>query len=137
MKLRNKKTGEIEEFEDITRVFKFIGNQNTYSSLAEFIEEWEDYEEPKEHFVITCDGKIITTAEDFTAISECEEIGNKFETEEEAEKAVEKLKAWKRLKDKGFRITLQGCKGNAWLQANWGNLQGDYSDVLLLFGGEE
>ena len=58
-------------------------------------------------------------------------------TKEEAEKAVEKLKAWKRLKDKGFRVTMQGCKGNAWLQANWGNLQGDYSDVLLLFGGEE
>lgn len=65
------------------------------------------------------------------------EIGNCFDTIEEAEKAVEKLKAWKRLKDKGFRITLRGCKGNAWLQANWGNLQGDYSDVLLLLGGEE
>lgn len=50
---------------------------------------------------------------------------------------VEKLKAYKRLKGKGFKITLQGCKGNAWLQANWGNLQGDYSDVLFLFGGEE
>ena len=31
-------------------------------------------------------------------------IGNYFETKEEAEKAVEKLKAWKRLKDKGFRF---------------------------------
>lgn len=60
-----------------------------------------------------------------------------FTEVEEAEKAVLKLKAWKRLEDKGFRVTLQGCKGNAWLQANWGNLQGDYSDVLLLFGGEE
>ena len=30
--------------------------------------------------------------------------GNCFETKEEAEKAVEKLKAWKRLKDKGFRF---------------------------------
>lgn len=60
-----------------------------------------------------------------------------FISDEEAEKAVEKLKAWKRLEDKCFRITLKGCKGNAWLQANWGNLQGDYSDILLLFGGEE
>jgi len=31
-------------------------------------------------------------------------IGNYFETKEEAEKAVEKLKAWKRLKDKCFRF---------------------------------
>ena len=29
-------------------------------------------------------------------------IGNYFETPEEAEKAVEKLEAWKRLKDKGL-----------------------------------
>lgn len=28
-------------------------------------------------------------------------IGNYFETKEEAEKAIEKLKAWKRLRDKG------------------------------------
>ena len=32
------------------------------------------------------------------------EIGNYFETREEAEKAVEKLKAWKRLKDKDFQF---------------------------------
>lgn len=32
-------------------------------------------------------------------------FGNSFDTKEEAEKAVEKLKAWKRLKDKGFEIT--------------------------------
>lgn len=32
-------------------------------------------------------------------------IGNSFTTKEEAEKAVEKLKAWKRLKDKGFHIS--------------------------------
>ena len=32
------------------------------------------------------------------------EIGNCFQTEEEAEKAVEKLKAWKRLKDSGLKF---------------------------------
>ena len=32
------------------------------------------------------------------------QIGNYFETKEEAELAVEELKAWKRLKDKGFRF---------------------------------
>lgn len=31
-------------------------------------------------------------------------IGNYFETREEAEKAVEKLKAWKRLKDSGLKF---------------------------------
>lgn len=32
-----------------------------------------------------------------------EEYGIKFETREEAEKAVDKLKAWRRLKDKGLK----------------------------------
>lgn len=32
------------------------------------------------------------------------EIGNCFQTEEEAEKAVDKLKAWKRLKDSGLKF---------------------------------
>lgn len=32
------------------------------------------------------------------------EIGNCFQTEEEAEKVVEKLKAWKRLKDSGLKF---------------------------------
>lgn len=59
------------------------------------------------------------------------------DSEEEAEKAVECLRAWKRLKDKGFKITLRGCKGYAYLEANWGNLQGDYSDVSLIFGGKK
>lgn len=37
-------------------------------------------------------------------VEEYKEIGNYFETKEEAEKAVEQLKAWKRLKDKGFEF---------------------------------
>ena len=65
------------------------------------------------------------------------EIGNYFETKEEAEKAVEKLKAWKRLKDKGFKIKLVSSKQYGYLEANWQVLNGDFSDVQLLFGGEE
>lgn len=77
-----------------------------YSNLAELCEKWEDYEEPKVYYYIS----------DFGAIRECEigifpedeedrkRIGNYFETKEEAEKALEKLKAWKRLKEKGFRF---------------------------------
>lgn len=101
----------------------------------------EENEEQKSYWVvdyITCgvDNLAIDTKEpemdDFN-----KQIGNYFDTREEAEKAVEKLQAWKRLKDKGFKITLHGYKGNAWLEANWGNLQGDYSDIIFLFGGEE
>lgn len=96
MRLKNKKTGEIVSLEGELLFDNEIMLLKQYSSLAELNEEWEDYEEPKgiqciyyvNHFdAAKIDGVIIG-----------------FGTKEEAEKAVEKLKAWKRLKDKGFRF---------------------------------
>ena len=138
MKLRNRKTGEIVEATD----FNIISD---YNSLAELNSEWEDYEEPKEYWRITDLGEIksIRLDQHHQNIEKCKAIGNYFETEEEAEKAVEKLKAWKRLKDKGFRFdgkTLDTSKrfGSIfyWLDKN--AYSEDYIDDLdLLFGGEE
>lgn len=101
MKLRNKKTGEIKEVKPIT-----IGG---FRSLAELNAEWEDVtEESKEYWWIDTgripmvrksNNPILSTAEDID-----KEIGNYFGSEEEAKKAVEKLKAWRRLEDKGFRF---------------------------------
>ena len=147
MKLRNKKTGEIKEVEPIT-----IGG---FRSLAELNEEWEDYEEPKEHWYITIDGDVRVEPENqYGEPNSMKQIGNYFETEEEAEQAVNKLKAWKRLKDKGFRFEgikedwtrltteqtpfrngrryLQFTKAEDedWLKENW-------TDLQLLFGDEE
>ena len=150
MKLRNKKTGEIAELHFIEdKEYHFTVNPEDpadmciYKKLADITEEWEDYEEPKEYWFIDWTPEIgvyHTRDIDSDADERQKEIGNYFETKEEAEKAVEKaiekLKALKRLKDKGFSITLQCRKGYAWLEANWGNLEGDYSDVLLLFGGK-
>ena len=146
MKLRNKRTGEIVEFEDITRVYKFIGNQNTYNSLAELNEGWEDAPEPKTHWYIygaepleVDDGN---WDEEF--INELKVTGNYFETEEEAEKAVEKLKAWKRLKDAGvsFKPTTIGHKWYLEPHASPENRtfkesQDLYKDVMLFFGVED
>lgn len=65
--------------------------------------EREDYEEPKNHWFIDCDGKIYSIDRLVGYdLNKLKEIGNYFETEEEAEKAVEKLKTWKRLKDNGI-----------------------------------
>ena len=145
MKLRNKRTGEIEEFENISRVFKFIGNQNTYSSLAELNEEWEDYEEDeKEHYTLNSTGQIWTT-ECFNeeTIKNMKSVGNYFETKEEAEKAVEKLKAWKRLEDKGLKFEGYSIESghneiifNMFLE-NKDSLEKAKPDLDLLFGGEE
>ena len=112
MKLRNKKTGEIVDF-DIFATSKYLNRREIKTnfgkpiSLAELNEEWQDYEEPKEYWFIGYDSQIESISEednDARCIELDKEIGNYFETKEEAEKAVEKLRAWKRLKDKGFRF---------------------------------
>lgn len=146
MKLRNKKTGAIYKIEDID-----LGNNadgiwlglTKYNSLAELNEEWEDYEEPKASMHVT--GPV--EKDDNTVLIE-------FYTHEEAKKAVEKLKAWKRLKDKGFRF--EGIKedytrilqsqdpfriGKRYLQFNksederW--MKENWQDLDLLFSGED
>ncbi|MCR5700206.1 MAG: hypothetical protein K6G49_02120 [Candidatus Saccharibacteria bacterium] len=115
MKLRNKKTGEIgkilKQLSEDNQI-DIITDDKLYvvNSLAELNEEWEDYEEPKpkKYWYIGDRGEIfLETAKEPGHIwhQARKEIGNYFETKEEAEKAVEKLKAWKRLKDKGFRFT--------------------------------
>ena len=106
MKLKNKQTGEIVELKvavngdlAITKDDEIIG---IYSSLAELNEEWEDCE-PEEGwwYIGTNAYEIHTTNSSLRNIERDKEIGNYFETKEEAEKAVEKLKAWKRLKEAG------------------------------------
>ena len=73
-------------------------------------------------------------------------IGNSFPTSEEAEKAVEKLKAWKRLEDKGIFTYIDHLS----FKAQEGSINFEFSrnltpedmkeadkDLDLLFGGEE
>lgn len=117
MKLRNRKTGEIVNAVNMTVStpcepvlgYEASGQIGEYASLAELNEEWEDYEEPKTFYNILSNGGVIEKEgatddmrEEF--IKDAKEIGNYFLSREEAERAVEKLKAWKRLKDKGFRF---------------------------------
>ena len=164
MKLRNRKTGEIANLES-KGLLKSDNNNHiivypdgtlkyyAYNSLAELNEEWEDYEEPKEYwFINDLDGtpmkcELRSNIRDFVEwIKKRKQIGNYFETKEEAEKAVEKLKAWKRLKDDGLKIRKYELNGGT--DRN-GCFTGDicitldiskpvYEDILqLLFGGEE
>lgn len=139
MKLRNKKTGEIREIQSI-----IIDKMFTVESLAELIEAWEDYEEPETFWYITTWGDVKEYSQDQFAIKQKQEIGNYFETEEEAEKAAEKLKAWTRLKDKGLKFTGWYSSGDTtntiricaeFPDAELGPIVG--SDLDLLFGGEE
>lgn len=152
MKLRNKKTGEIA---DLLWVINHTGNKRDTFTLAELNKEWEDYEEPKEleRYIVDTFGNILPT-NDVTNFSlwKLRQIGNEFETEEEAKKAVEKLKAWKRLKDKGFRFECYTRRSDvamlpevralknliditAYLPSN--KIEEMEADLYLLFGGEE
>ena len=49
MKLRNKKTGEIEPYVELI-INQSFGRTKEYSTLKEFCEEWEDYT-PKEPLI--------------------------------------------------------------------------------------
>lgn len=149
MKLKNKKTGEIKEC--VVIPVDSNGYPNEYQvfekgeSLAELNEEWCDYEEPKEYWFISDRGEIFHTEDNMSIDEKRKFFGNYFETKEEAEKAVEKLKAFKRLKDKGFRFTGYTHKDRGRLDeleiyCQLGecpeNIE-EMDDVHLLFGGEE
>lgn len=132
MRLKNKKTGEIVSLEGELLFDNEVMLLKQYSSLAELNAEWEDYEEPKGILYIT---PPINKYDNSVLIE--------LNTHEEAEKAVKKLQAWKRLKDKGVRF-------NRWtipeepktphiklvIEAEMDVPNSPY-DLDLLFGGEE
>lgn len=153
MKLRNKKTGETGYFcfanwdDPVLIIMDRNGIQLAkYNSLVELNAEWKDYEEPKGYWWISLvDTDVVHCVEDVKDEVDKynKEIGNYFETKEEAEKAVEKLKAVKRLKDKGFRFTNWEFRdvldGELVIEAklNFDNDSSIQRDLEICFGGEE
>ena len=108
MKLRHKKTGETIDSKDLltdevikdlfSKDFKYFD-----SKLNNIQRMWEDYEETQqnEYWYINQFGNVVQvtyTRENIYDKSR-KSFGNYFETKKEAERAVEKLKAWKLLKD--------------------------------------
>ena len=139
MKLQNKKTGEIANWCIDKDVIRTCDGSIVYNSLAELEREWEDVEEPKEYWYLNNNGDIRSIDyEDTDWDNKRKQIGNYFETKEEAEKAVERLRAWKRLKDKWFRFNGgdDGCISYRLDPAKWDDeLENDFD--LLFSGGEE
>lgn len=149
MKLRNKKTGEIGYFcfanwnDPVLIIMDKDGVQLAkYNSLAELNEDWEDYEEPKEYWYIDWNGEAGRSDIHDERTEQMKLIGNYFGTREEAEKAVEKLKAWKRLRDKEFEFV--GCFKDNTINFEFVGHPLPYDeaeeaeqDLDLLFGGEK
>lgn len=127
MRLRNKKTGKvIEWFNNTDGIFP--------NSLAELNEEWEDYQESETFWYISPTGtpiKSTTSIYDPLEIHLMKRIGNYFESEEDAEMAVEKLVALKRLKDEGFRFT--GYSHYDWNGNESPAIAFEYSDFDKMF----
>lgn len=159
MKLRIKETGEVLEdvkFIDTTLhkiTIQYLDDgvlrECSIKNLSD-IEEVKDYEEPKA-FGWRIDEynepEEIGFGFSLEELEYLKEIGLLFKTKEETEKAVERLKAWKRLEDKGFRFkdfeeTDRGKLGDFTIYAH---IEPDYSqkydefddDLYLLFGSEQ
>lgn len=110
MRLKNKKTGEIKDFLDVAKEFINGKNGKKTFTLAELNADWEDApEEPKVGYIIDPMEEDYVSEDDSgyeePDVERAKELGIWLETKEEAELAVRKLKAWQRLKDKGFRFT--------------------------------
>ena len=152
MKLRNKKTGEIIDSKELLTdefIIDLFSKDFDYfnSKICKLQDEWEDYEEPKEYWFLSGGGDVLSI-EDMNTVSDKEHklIGNYFETREEAEKAVEKLKAAKLLKDMGFKIVGIRYRNNrSYIEWNISPKVRDdhfmaeafYDALHLLFGGED
>lgn len=145
MRIRDKETNEVYETGK-TYISVLIKNETKdkwhtmdFASIKELTDTLEDYEEPK-------------GIQDVCNVKSCVFVW--MGSEEEAEKAVEKLKALKRLKDNGFKFTgwedLNTLDPEDSLLVNRDVVDGecvsgfrmvDYSDCIkdldLLFGGEE
>lgn len=129
MKLQNKETGKIgylyvnkdEDYNVLEENGKVLA---VYATLTEVADEWQDYEEPKGI-------QDVYNVKSYVYVL--------MSSEEEAEKAVEKLKAWQRLKDNGFEFT--GWKRDEKYYGDFTITATDQTscndkDLDLLFGGE-
>lgn len=149
MKLVNRETGEIgylyanknENYNVLDENDKVLA---VYETLEAVVEKWQDYEEPKSGIKDVWFPDVIEGRNN-VVIS--------FETREEAKNAVRKLKAWKRLKELGFRFIdweldmKTVADGKIWfdigINTEWDaerllELKPEVKESLdILFGGEE
>ena len=113
------KAGEVFYISDAGNLFRESDNVPVYGwtiidKNPNILTDWfEEIKEPtrwkpelgKKYYLSDSNGSVYDSvwSNDYIDRSRVK-IGNYFETREEAEKAVEKLKAWKRLKDSGLKF---------------------------------
>ena len=137
MKLRNKKTGKIYDLTYLPQIDCVV------EMLLDGV--MEKYEEPKKVYFIDTQNGVVDYFElynDYIAdVDFNSKIGNYFETKEEAERAVEKLKAWKRLRDNGVGFSDQlyalDLNGGICLRVYRNGYRNLDEDIDIIFGDEE
>ena len=111
-KFRDKETG-VEGYLRANRYMEYqiedekgVPINGSFKTLSELLEKWEEIEEePKEHWAIDQFGEPINVSGlSRLQLEKLHRLGNDFPSENATMKAIEKLEAWKRLKDKGFRF---------------------------------
>ena len=108
MKLKNRKTGLVVELADsymLSTPGGIVIGGKEYNTLRELNQDWEDFFEDRPVWVVDVDGEpweAENLEED--VLAKCKTIGNGFATKEEAYLVSNKLRAWKKLSDKGFRF---------------------------------
>lgn len=113
-----------------------------YDDLKTFANDWEDYEDEHLYVIsaeISCGYECVLKDDYATLCDTAVELGIGFKTEKEAQKTVERLKTWKRLKDKGFRFRgiSDGYIGFWFPKAeDMFEKNETRADLDLLFGGE-
>lgn len=132
MKLKNKVTGEINIVkidEDYFNIYKDDGEFVCPVTLKELNAGWKEYyEKPKGYWwisplvtdVVYCTEDVNDEMDKYN-----KEIGNYFKDKESAYATLEKLKAIKRLKDKGAKIIDYECYGGT-------NTKGEFSGEVKI-----
>ena len=136
----------------IDRKGKTLG---VYKTLKDLTSVWTDFKDLKQFYFIGAFSEVHSgNIDNEDLIAELKSIGNYFETREEAEETVEKLRAWKRLTDKGFKIeSWSNDVGDNYyksgqIELNLNNVRNrewdEYDQIMeikidldILFGGEQ
>lgn len=114
-------------------------HKKTLDRFPNILEDWFEEIKPNSYWCIdwTEEGGIYHT-ESVDVLDEFnKEIGNYFPNKWEAKVAVDKLKAWKRLRDNGFKFdghNLEQLRVHIWLDHGYSEMK---HDLDILFGGEE
>lgn len=87
------------------KIVDLIIDSEYMKELKERYDDWKDSRDPERYWYLGSDGTIGSGIDDGRYFDKrYPEIGNHFKTKAEAKRTMHKLKAWARLKNRGFKV---------------------------------